>query len=135
MNLVAVGCLAWVVVACGGPGGAANDTGAADAAARVKTGMDSLAAPVQALTTQSAGTDAARTEGAKALGVPPNQVTVESVEPVQWKDASLGCADPSQVFPQVVTPGTRVVVSAAGQRREVHVDSNGRMVVCQTPTQ
>jgi hypothetical protein len=136
LSVVAVGCLTWAAVAaCGGSAGGSADAGAADAAARVKGGFESLAAPAQAMSTQTAATGAARDEAAKALGVPPNQVNIETVEPVQWRDASLGCAEPGKVFAQVITPGLRIVASAAGQRREVHVDGDGRMVVCQTPTQ
>jgi len=132
LSVVALGCLTWAAVAaCGG----AADTGAADAAARVKGGFESLAAPAQALSTQTAATGAARAEAAKALGVPADQVSVETVEPVQWRDASLGCAEPGKVFAPAITPGLRIVVSAAGQRREVHVDGGGRAVVCQNPTQ
>jgi hypothetical protein len=136
LSLVAVGCLTWVaLVACGGSTGGAGDMGAADAAARVKGGFESLAAAPQAMATQTAATGAARDEAAKALGVPPDQVSVEAVEPVQWRDASLGCAEPGKVFTPAITPGLRIVVSAAGQRREVHVDGAGRTVICQNPTQ
>jgi hypothetical protein len=132
MSVVAVGCLTWAaLVACGG----STDAGAADAAARVKGGFESLAAPGQAMSTQTAATGAARDEAAKALGVPPEQVRVETVESVQWRDASLGCAEPGKTFAQVLTPGLRIVVSSAGQRHEVHVDGDGRAVVCQNPTQ
>ena len=132
-SALAVGGLIWVLVAaCGGSG---DGTTEADVAARVKGGFDSLAAPSQAMSTQTAATGAARDEVARALGVPPSQVSVETVEPVQWRDASLGCADASQSFAPVITPGLRIVVSAAGQRREVHTDAAGRMVVCQSPTQ
>ena len=134
--VLSVGCLAWIAVtACGAPPGGSADGGAADAAARVKGGMESLAAPGQAMSTQTAATGAARDEAAKALGVPPDQVSVETVEPVQWRDASLGCAEPGKVFDLVTTPGLRIVVSAAGQRREVHADGAGRAIVCQNPTQ
>ena len=135
-SVLAVACLTWgAVVACGASPGGSADGGAADAAARVKGGFESLAAPAQAMSTQTAATGAARDEVARALGVPPNQVNVETVEPVQWRDASLGCAEPGKAFAQVVTPGLRIVVSAAGQRREVHADGAGRAIVCQSPTQ
>src|SRR4051812_17088265 len=100
-SVLAVGCLAWAAaVACGASPGGSTDGGAADAAARVKGGFESLAAPAQALSTQTAATGAARDAAAEALGVPPNQVSVETVEPVQWRDASLGCAEPGQAFAQ-----------------------------------
>jgi hypothetical protein len=133
LGVLTVGCLTWAAVAA--CGGAAGDADVAAAAARVKGGFEAEAGAAQAMSTQTAATGAARDEAAKALGVPAAQVNVERVEPVQWRDASLGCDPPSQVSPPVVTPGLRIVVSAGGQRREVHSDGAGRMVVCQTPTQ
>ena len=136
LSVIAVGCLTWAaLVACSGSAGGSADAGAADAAARVKGGFESLAAPAQAMSTQTAATGAARDEVAKALGVPPDQVRVEAVEPVQWRDASLGCAEPGKVFAPAITPGLRIVVSVAGQRHQVHADGDGRAVVCRTPTQ
>ena len=135
-SMLAVACLTWAaVVACGGSVGGTADGGAADAAARVKGGFESLAAPAQAMSTQTAATGAARDEAAKALGVPPDQVSVEAVEPVQWRDASLGCAAPGKDFAPAITPGLRIVVSVAGQRHQVDADGDGRAVVCRTPTQ
>jgi hypothetical protein len=136
LGVLAIGCLMGLVAACGGASsGGSGDADVAAAAARVKGGMDAEAGPVRAMSTQTAATDAARDEAAKALGVPASQVNVERVEPVQWRDASLGCDPPSQVSPPVVTAGLRFVVSAGGQRREVHSDGASRMVVCQNPTQ
>jgi hypothetical protein len=79
---------------------------------------------------------AARAEAARALGVTADQVTVQRVEPVQWRDSSLGCAQAGQAYAQVVVPGFRVVVAAGGQQREVHADATGgRFVICQNPSQ
>jgi hypothetical protein len=79
---------------------------------------------------------AARAEAARALNVPVDQITVERVEPVDWRDSSLGCGEPGKVYAQVITEGFRVVVNAGGQRREVHTDERGsRIVFCQNPTQ
>ena len=135
-RVLAVGCMTWVAVAaCGGASGGSGDADVAAAAARIKGGIEAEAGAGQAMSTRTAATGEARDEAARMLGVPAAQVTVESVEPVQWRDASLGCDPPSQVSPPVITPGLRVVVSAGGQRREVHSDAAGRMVVCQNPTQ
>jgi hypothetical protein len=135
-GLVAIACLSLAAIAaCGGSAGGAGDADVAQAAARVKGGFESMAAPAEALSTQTAATDAARDAAAKALGVPANQVTVDKLEAVQWSDSSLGCAEPGKVVPQAITPGLRIAFSAGGQRREVHTDNNGRIVVCQNPTQ
>jgi hypothetical protein len=135
--LTITACVAWAAIAaCGGaPGGTSPDADVASVVDRVKGGMESQAAAGQAFSAQSATVAAARDEAAKALGVPPEQATIEKVEPVQWNDASLGCAEPGKTAAQVITPGLRIVIAAAGQRREVHADSAGRMVVCQNPSQ
>lgn len=155
-RVLAVGCLVWVALAaCGG----LADQDAAAAVGRVKDGMDSQAAGVQALSTQAAGAAAgqapgaplpvkgasglmpdqvgraARDELARALAVSPDQVSVEKVEAVQWTDASLGCAEAGKAYAQAVAPGFRILLTAAGQPRQVHADAAGRMVVCPNPTQ
>ncbi|HEY3108438.1 MAG TPA: hypothetical protein VGL23_06780, partial [Chloroflexota bacterium] len=80
--------------------------------------------------------EAARAEAARALNVPVDQVTVERVDPVDWRDSSLGCSEPGKVYAQVITEGFRVVVNVGGQRREVHTDAAGRrLVFCPNPTQ
>ena len=156
LGALAVGCLvSAALVACGG----LADQDAAAAAGRVKERMDAQAAAVQAMSTQAANAAAspasgappavtgasglmpdqvgraARDELAQALGVPSEQVRVEKVEPVQWNDASLGCAEAGKTYAQVAAPGFRVLLTAAGQPRHVHADAAGRMVVCPNPTQ
>jgi hypothetical protein len=157
MRGLALGCLVWAALAaCGGL--ADDDTAAV--VGRVKEGMEAQAAGVQAMSTQSAAAAAtqasgapppavkgasglmpdqvgraARDEVARSLGVPPEQVSLEKVEPVQWTDASLGCAEAGRTYAQAVAPGFRVLLTAAGQPRHVHADAAGRMVVCARPTQ
>jgi hypothetical protein len=77
----------------------------------------------------------AQTTLAQALGVQPGQVAVDRVEQVDWRDASIGCAQTGMMYAQVITPGFRVVATVAGQRKEVHTDMTGRAVVCDAPTQ
>jgi hypothetical protein len=66
------------------------------------------------------------------LGVAPEEVTVVSVEPVEWSDGSLGCPQPGQMYVQVITPGYRFVLEVAGRRYEVHTDAraDGAIVFC-----
>ncbi len=51
------------------------------------------------------------------------------MEAVDWSDASLGCPEPGQVYAQVITPGYRVLLEAAGKEYEVHTDQIGRSAV------
>jgi hypothetical protein len=69
---------------------------------------------------------------AEKLSVPSGEVTVLSIEPVEWSDASLGCARPGQMYAQVMTPGYRVIVSARGATFEVHTGA-GRAILCAGP--
>ena len=77
----------------------------------------------------------AQTALAQAMNVQPGQVNVERVEQVDWRDASIGCAQAGMMYAQVITPGFRVVATVAGQRKEVHTDMTGRAVICDSPTQ
>ncbi|OGO40286.1 MAG: hypothetical protein A2Z04_05280 [Chloroflexi bacterium RBG_16_57_9] len=73
---------------------------------------------------------AAQAELARRLNVSAEQIQVVSIESVEWPDASLGCPQPGQMYIQVITPGYKVTLSAAGQRYEVHTDLKGRAVMC-----
>ena len=77
----------------------------------------------------------AQTTLAQALNVPPGQVAIDRVEPVDWRDASIGCAQAGMMYAQAITPGFRVVATVNGQRKEVHTDMSGRAMVCDNPTQ
>ncbi|HIQ06039.1 MAG TPA: hypothetical protein EYH31_10220 [Anaerolineae bacterium] len=48
------------------------------------------------------------------------EISVESVEPVQWPDSSLGCPEPGKMYAQVITPGHRVILRAGDQTYEYH---------------
>ena len=138
-----------------------NDEGAAaTAAARFSGGMEAQRAGVEqfskdaaaAATQQPAAAGAiakigagvvgpdqvrqiAQTALAQALNVPPGQVAIDRVEQVEWRDASIGCAQAGMMYAQVITPGFRAVATVAGQRKEVHTDMTGRAVICDNPTQ
>ena len=148
---------ALLLVGCGAPEAGGGD--AATAAARIKGGLEAQAGAVQSVSTQAAVAakaatpatgaaakgatgmtpeqigQAARAEAARALNVPVDQVTVERVDQVDWRDSSLGCGEPGKVYAQVITEGYRVIVNVGGQRREVHTDGGGRVAYCANPTQ
>lgn len=75
----------------------------------------------------------ARIEGARALGVPAEQVNLSRVEAVQWSDSSLGCPGKGRAYTRMVKPGFRAIVSVAGRLHRVNGDTAGRTVFCPGP--
>ncbi len=68
---------------------------------------------------------------AAELGISPEGIEVISALPVQWNDASLGCPQPDQAYPPVITPGYLITLSVAGETYNVHTDLSGLAVVCE----
>lgn len=66
---------------------------------------------------------------AQQLGISPDAITVVTIEEVTWPDASLGCPQPGMMYAQVLTPGYRLVLEAAGKTYEYHA-GRGRVVSC-----
>lgn len=68
---------------------------------------------------------AARADLAGRLGVAEDEIEVASVERVEWRDGSLGCPQPGMMYPQVITPGYRIVLSAGGQEYDYRASLKG----------
>jgi hypothetical protein len=68
---------------------------------------------------------------ARALDLAPGEISVLSVEAVEWPDTSLGCPRPGMMYAQVITPGLRVVLEANNQSYEYHTDQNSSVVLCE----
>lgn len=76
--------------------------------------------------------ETARADLARRTGVAPAMITLARVEAVDWRDSSLGCPQPGQMYLQVITPGYLILLEAAGRTYEYHTDREGRHVVlCQ----
>lgn len=73
---------------------------------------------------------AAKRDLASRAGVRAERVEVADFEAVKWSDASLGCPEPGKMYAQVITPGYRVVLKAAGQTYEYHTNRGKRAVLC-----
>ena len=55
-------------------------------------------------------------------------------EAVQWPDGSLGCRVPGELYPQVITPGYWIVLSADGKEYDYRATETGTIRLCnQTP--
>lgn len=63
---------------------------------------------------------------AKGLGA--DEISVVSVEAVEWNDACLGLAGPDEMCAQVITPGYRIILEANGEQSEFHTDATGQTV-------
>jgi hypothetical protein len=72
----------------------------------------------------------AREAAAQLVGVPAEQVTVASLEAVEWSDGSLGCPEAGMAYIQVIVPGYRLVLDAAGAVLEYHTDTRGSVTYC-----
>jgi hypothetical protein len=64
----------------------------------------------------------------EAKGIPADQITVVSVQGVEWSDSCLGVETPGLVCLQVITPGYRILLSAGGEQFEVHTNETGSAV-------
>lgn len=69
-------------------------------------------------------------DAAAVLGVDAAAVELVEVTETEWPDASLGCPDPGAMYAQVITPGFRVILQAAGETLEYHTDKAGNFVRC-----
>lgn len=66
------------------------------------------------------------------LSLPASEITLVSVEAKDFGDPSLGCPEPGMSYPQVITPGHRVVVEADDRRFDVRVSGiSGK--ICRKP--
>jgi hypothetical protein len=74
----------------------------------------------------------ARADLARRLGVAEEEIVLESVEAVQWPDASLGCPQPGMMYAQVITPGFQVVLGAAGTTYHYHANQGKTVILCET---
>lgn len=70
---------------------------------------------------------------AKRLDIDISDVTVVETEAVDWRDSSLGCPEPGQMYMMVITPGYRIVLEASGRLYEYHTDSQDNFVYCEDP--
>lgn len=65
-----------------------------------------------------------------AVQVMANEIQVASLEPVEWRDTSLGCPQEGMAYAQVITPGYMIVLEAGGQTYEFHTNTTDQVVPC-----
>jgi hypothetical protein len=85
------------------------------------------AGPAPAIATDQGPEAVARRIVAEHTGTAPEDITIISVEAVEFSDSSLGCPKPDMAYLQVITPGHKVVAStAADNTRLLDVRLSGR---------
>jgi hypothetical protein len=69
---------------------------------------------------------------ATELKVSRDQVFVDTVRAVEWRDSSLGCPKPGVAYLDVISPGHRVILRVDGRVHVVHESRNRAFVCVQT---
>lgn len=64
------------------------------------------------------------------LGVPVEQIVFISSVPTQWRDASLGCPEPGQTYPELIIEGYLITLAVEAETYTVHTDWAGTAIVC-----
>lgn len=62
---------------------------------------------------------------AEQLGVPIEEIAIESEEQVDWQDSCLGLGGPAESCLMAITPGWRAIFTVDGMQYEVRTDANG----------
>lgn len=74
--------------------------------------------------------DQVRGDLATRLGIAADAIAVVEARYVEWRDGSLGCPEPGQAYPQVITPGYQLTLRAQGQEYTYHTDTLRAAVLC-----
>lgn len=65
-------------------------------------------------------------------GIDAAELRVTTAEPVTWSDGSLGCPQPGMLYTQVLVPGYRIRIDAAGDTLNYHAGQRGSPHLCPT---
>lgn len=57
-------------------------------------------------------------------------IQLVSAEAVEWSDRALGCPDGNFAYATVITPGFKIILSAAGAEYSYHTDQQDYFVLC-----
>lgn len=136
--------LACILTACGSatavPDDATGASPAASAPAASEPAASAEASPITLPDTNPAGggdaPEAVVSQVSQLLeqqfNVPAANISVESVEPMEWSDGSLGCPEPGKIYTQALVAGYMLMVSDGSQTYELHTNEDGsNAVVCE----
>ena len=66
---------------------------------------------------------------ATEIKAPKDQILLDTIRALDWRDSSLGCPKPGMAYLDVITPGHKVTLRANGQIYVVH-EAKNRAFVC-----
>jgi hypothetical protein len=72
---------------------------------------------------------AARQALSEQTGLPPEEISLLSIEYVEWRNSCLGVTTPGLNCLEVITPGYRIILAAAGATYEYHTNQDGSHLV------
>lgn len=78
--------------------------------------------------------DKALADLAERLEISKDEITVVSVEQVDWPDSSIGCPKPGEAYLTVIVPGYQIVLEAAGTKYDYHAGDKGKVFLCEPTT-
>ena len=81
-----------------------------------------------------AAVDGAREDLAQRLSMEADSIQVVRAERVRWRDSSAGCPQPDRVYMQVLTDGSRVILSAGDREYRYHQVGNAAPFWCESPS-
>jgi hypothetical protein len=73
----------------------------------------------------------AENELSKNLNLSPDEITIVSIEAVDWSDSSLGCPQDGMMYAQVITPGYLIKLQVRNRVYEYHTDNKDIVVLCE----
>ena len=78
--------------------------------------------------------DTARNDLGQRLAVEPGEIQVLRAERVTWRDSSAGCPESGQMYMQVLTEGTRVILGVSGVEYSYHQVAGAAPFLCENPS-
>lgn len=69
---------------------------------------------------------------ASDLGISPENIEVDTVKAIEWRDSSIGCPKPGVAYLDVITPGHKVVLRVGNEIHVVHEARNRAFRCVQT---
>lgn len=74
-------------------------------------------------------------DAAERTGLSTSAFAVVRAQAYEWPDGSLGCPEPGQVYPQVITPGYHVELEVAdGTKYDYRLTERGSFKLCEAST-
>ena len=71
---------------------------------------------------------------AERTGVEADQVDVVGYADVTWRDGSLGCPEPGQMYTMALVPGHQLILAVDGTKASYHAAKDKPFAYCANPT-